>query len=133
MTAPTVAELEQLAQTYATGTAPWLAFAVHQGDADLIAELLAHLDGIQLRTLAVVLASQIPRPRTRPDDGVVDEVAIARVAAGDDAPLSKAERAAAARLMADQGATQSQISRRLHMSGTSVQQVLNQMEESNAA
>jgi DNA-binding NarL/FixJ family response regulator len=121
---PTVAERETLAQTYAVSTAPWLAFAVHQRDADQIAELLQPLGVQELRALAVVLASQLPRPRTRPDDGVIDEVAVQRAAAGEEMSLSKPEKAAAAQLMASRGLNQSEIARRLHTSHTTIHHLL---------
>lgn len=121
---PTTDELEELAQAYAVTIAPRLAFAVSNKDAPAVADLLEDLNGIQLRALAVVLASQIPQPRTRPNDGVVDEVAIARMAAGEEEPLSRPERAELVRLLASQGVTWTEIARRLHMSTTSVRKIL---------
>lgn len=124
MDEPTVAELESLAQSYAVTLAPHLAFAVHQGDATQVAELLQPLDVVQLRTLAVVLAEQIPRPRSRPEDGVVDEIAVARAAEGEQVPLTRAERVAALQLMRLRGHTRAEISRRLRMSGATVKKLL---------
>lgn len=120
----TTDELEELAQAYAVTIAPRLAFAVHTKNATAVADLLESLDGIRLRALAVVLASHIPQPRTRPNDGVVDEVAVARAVAGEDIPLSRPEREEVVRRLVARDTTFTEIGRRLHMSTASVRKVL---------
>ena len=120
-----LADLDDLADWHASYTAPYLAWAVACHDRELIAELLEPLDIINLRALAVVLAAQVPRPRTRPDDGVVDEVAVRRAAAGEHrGPLTRAERIAAVRLMHQQGARRDLISRRLGVSWATISRIL---------
>lgn len=117
--------LDDLAAWHASYTAPYLAWAVACHDRELIAELLEPLDIISLRALAVVLASLVPRPGTRPDDGVVDEVAVRRAAAGEHrGPLTRAERIAAVRLMHQQGVRRDLISRRLGVSWATIGRIL---------
>jgi len=117
--------LDDLAAWHASYTAPYLAWAVAHHDRELIAELLEPLDIINLRALAVVLAAQVPRPNTRPDDGVIDEVAVRRAAAGEHrGPLTRAERIAAVRLMHQQGARRDLISRRLGVSWATIGRIL---------
>lgn len=94
---------EALAQRMARTTAPHLAFAVQQGDPDLVAALLAPLTMQDLYVLVVVLAGQAPPPLCRPEDGIFDEVAVQRAAAGGEVALTKAEQVAAMRLMHARG------------------------------
>jgi len=122
----TTEQLEQLAQSLAVTVAPSLALAVHCGNAREIARLLTPLSRQELLALAVVLASQVPQPRTRPDDGVIDEVAIRRAINGEQVPLTPAERARAVRIMAAAGAAPGTIARHLHMSKNRVEQILDQ-------
>ncbi|MBA9003686.1 hypothetical protein [Thermomonospora cellulosilytica] len=123
---------EELAEFHAGYTAPWLAWAVYQRDPALVAELLEPLDVQSLRALAVVLASQIPRPRTRPDDGVVDEIAVRRAADGDVGPLTRAERAAAVRLMHRRGASWTEIETTLRVSGATISRLVGLKTERKA-
>lgn len=125
-------DLDQLAERHAVITAPWLVWGVYTGDADLIAEELEPLTRQDLLALAVVLASQVPQPRTRPDDGVVDEVAVERAAAGKVGPLTRAERAAAIRLMAARRVPIRQIQEALHVNHRTVDRVLGRREEGAA-
>jgi hypothetical protein len=118
VTALTAEQREELAETLASNTVPWLTYAVHMGDADTIANLLIGLDPQELMALAVVLASRCPRPLMRPDDGVVDEIAVARACAGERVPLSGPERVAAARALIAQGIGATKAAERLHVSGT---------------
>jgi hypothetical protein len=60
----------------------------------------------------------------RQNDGIVDEVAIERRMAGEPVALTTAELEEAARQLGARGFTTTQITRRLHMSGTRVNQVL---------
>lgn len=122
----TTEQLEQLAQSLAVTVAPNLALAVHCGNASEIARLLTPLSRQELLALAVVLASQVPQPRTRPDDGVVDDVAVRRAINGEQIPLTRTERAHAVQLMADAGAAPGTIARQLHMSKHRVEQILQQ-------
>jgi hypothetical protein len=125
----TVEELDHLAEHLAVSTAPWLTWAVHTRDPGLVAELLDSLTHQDLLALAVTLASQVPQPRTRPDDGVVDEVAVMRAAEGHVGPLTRAERAAAIRLMVKRGVPEKRIERGLHVSFRTIQRVLAQSEQ----
>lgn len=122
----TAEEREELAQCLAGSVAPHLATAVHDGDAAKVAELLRPLDRQQLLALAVVLASRVPQPRTRPDDGHVDEIAVRRAINGEAIALTRAEREEAVRVMAASGAAVNTIGRRLHMSGERVERILGQ-------
>jgi len=109
---------EQLAERMAAIDAPWLAWAVHTRDAGLVSELLEPLSRQELYALAVALASQVPRPRTRPDDGEVDEVAVERAADLSNpspGPLTRAERAEAIRLMVSRRVPYLQIVRRFQV------------------
>jgi hypothetical protein len=95
-------DLEQLAERMAAIDAPWLAWAVHTRNPAVVSGILCPLTVQELYALAVALASQIPQPRTRPDDGVVDEVVVERaadLAHPLEGPLTRAERAEAIRLM----------------------------------
>lgn len=60
----------------------------------------------------------------RPDDGVLDEIAIERRLAGEPIALSTAELREAARQLAARGCTATTIAKRLGMSGASVNQAL---------
>lgn len=62
MTALSVEERNELAETLADSTVPWLTYAVHTRDEQAVADLLGGLDRQQLLGLAVVLASRCPRP-----------------------------------------------------------------------
>lgn len=124
MTAPSTEELDHLAEVLASNTAPWLAWAVHHRDKRLIDELVEPFDFQQLRALVVVLASQVPQPRTRPNDGIVDEVAVRRAADGDVGPLTREERAEAIRLMHRRGEPIREILRRLHVTTMTVDRVM---------
>jgi hypothetical protein len=116
VTAPmSVAEREHLAQQYASRLAPWLRFAVHQGDADLIEDLIGGLDRQQLLALAVVLAAD-GEAASRPDDGLVDEVAIQRVTGGEFVPLSPREQVVAAKLLKRRGRTWDEMTALLRVS-----------------
>lgn len=109
MTAPkaaapaSVAEREIAAQQVARTTAQHLAFAVRQNDRNLIEQLLLPLSRQDLWTLAVVQADQAPAPRSRPEDGLIDDIAGQRAAAGERLPLTKAERDRAIRRMDRRG------------------------------
>lgn len=116
--------LEELAEAVASNIVPSLAFAVHQGDAAAIGHILTGLTVQELYALAVVLAAQVPQPRTRPNDGVIDEVAVHRAATEQPGPLTRAERAEAVRLMARRGASVGAIAVHLHMNAVSVQKIL---------
>jgi hypothetical protein len=119
-------ELEELAQSYAVTVAPALAVAVHERDAGRVNALLAPLDRQQLLTLSVVLASQVGHPRTRPDDGVIDEVAVRRAVNGEQtAPLTRAERTEAVRILHEQGMGAAVIARHLRMSDARVKKIIN--------
>lgn len=110
-----VAQKEHLAQRYGSRLAPWLRFAVQQRDADLVEELIGGLDRQQLLVLAVVLAAD-GEPASRPDDGVIDEVAIQRVVGGEFVPLSPTEQAVAAKLMHRRGRTWDEMTGLLRVS-----------------
>ena len=124
MTSPDEAALEHLAQVLASTTVPWLTYAVHIRNKQMIHDLLTSLDLQELYGLAVALAARIAKPLMRPDDGVIDEIAIARACAGEPVPLSAPERYAAAHLLAAHGATNSTIGDRLHISDATVKRLL---------
>lgn len=126
MNAPvlTAEEREELAETLASNTVPWLTYAVHMGDADTVANLLVGLDPQELMALAVVLASRCPRPLMRPDDGVVDEIAVARACAGEHVPLTSEERIEAARVLAVQDIGPTEVARRLNVATTTAERLL---------
>jgi len=104
VTAPmTVTQKEHLACQYAIKLGPWLRFAVDQGDAEQVEELIGGLDQQQLMVLAVVLAAEGPAPASRPDDGLIDETAVRRVLDGQSVPLSPLEQSVAAKEMKRRG------------------------------
>lgn len=107
-------------------------------DRTAIAALLAELDGEQSRALPVVLAAMVPAdtdpadllawvtdtptqgpPQRRRRRGEVDAAVVDRAAAGEPLQTTRAEKAAAARKLVDQGAPATQIARRLRVSGSS--------------
>lgn len=103
--AATLLDREALAQQMATTTAQHLAFAVQQRDPTMVEQLLLPLSRQELITLAVVLADQAPPARSRPEDGLIDDIAVERAAKGERIPLTKAERDRAIRRMARRGVT----------------------------
>ena len=105
-------------------TVPWLTFGVHTRDAAMVRDLLTGLDRQELLGLAVVLAARCPRPLMRPDDGVVDEIAVARACAGEPVPLSPPERVAAAHKLAGRGVARTTIGKVLHVSDDTVKRLL---------
>jgi hypothetical protein len=129
VTPMTVAEREHLAQQYAGKLAPWLRFAVAQRDAGMIADLIAGLDMQQLLALAVVLAADGPESMSRPDDGDIDEVAVARVVDGDRVPLSPPEQVRAARIMQRRGHTWDEMQRVLGVSRCTLSRLLKSPEQ----
>lgn len=129
MTQPTVAELEHLAQTYGSTIAPWLAFGVQHAYKGMVADLIGGLGVQELRALCVVLAEAYPQPHARPDDGIVDQVAVERAAAGEQVPpLSESERLAVMRLMSSRGVAARVIAQRLHVAVETVQGVVGSRE-----
>lgn len=116
----TVEEREELGETLASIVVPWLTYGVHHGDEQLVAEQLLPLDRQELMALAVVLASRCRYPLMRPDDGIVDDVAVERASTGEPMPLTSAERFAAARLLASRGIGPVEAGRRLGVDRTSV-------------
>lgn len=116
MTTPTIDDRDALAQRYGATIAHRLRWAVHKSNAAEVAALIEPLDGQQLRTLAVVLASQASRPRSRPDDGEVDEVAIDRAIDGQHVELTPAEKRAAVQLMRSRGYSRNDTAVALRMS-----------------
>ena len=120
----TVEERDELAETLASNTVPWLTYAVHTGDERTVAELLVGLDPQELMALAVVLASRCRYPLVRPDDGVVDEIAAARAAAGEPVPLTSAERLVAARMLHTRGIGAIEAARRLNVTTTTATRLL---------
>jgi len=76
--------------------------------------------------LAAFHASQ---PRTRPDDGIVDEVAVRRAIEGEQVgPLTREERAQAVRLMYRRGTSWEDISERLGVSHYTIGRLLGGQE-----
>ena len=133
MTGPAEAGREHLAQVLASTTVPWLTYAVHTRDARMVRDLLTGLDRQGLYGLAVVLASRCAKPLMRPDDGVIDEVAVARACAGEPVPLSGPERVAAAHKLADRGVSVTSIGRLLRVSDTTARRLLDLTAEQDVA
>ena len=123
---PAGAGREHLAQVLASTTVPWLAYAVHTRDAPMVRDLLVGLDRQELFGLAVVLASRCAKPLMRSDDGVIDEVAVARACAGEPVPLSAPERGAAAHELAARGVSYASIGKLLHVSDVTARRLLEQ-------
>jgi hypothetical protein len=119
-----VEERELLAQTLASNTVPWLTYAVHTRDEQTVRDLLLGLDYQELLALAVVLASRCSKPLQRPDDGVIDEIAVARACAGEATPLSPRERVVAAHKLADRGLGPSAIGKTLRVSDATAKRLL---------
>lgn len=61
---------------------------------------------------------------TRPDDGVVDRVAIYRALKGEPEPLTRRERVVAVRWATWRGWTRTMIARNLHMNNQRVNEIL---------
>lgn len=120
---------EVLAQHTAATTAPHLAFAVQRRDGDLVAQILQSLNLQELHALVVVLADQAPASRSRPEDGLVDEIAVERAAKGDPIPLTRVERDAAIRRMHARGVSLRQTASHFHVSYETAQQALSQPEQ----
>lgn len=75
---------------------------------------------------------------SRPDDGIVDDVAIERVAAGESTtvnpvPLSPPERLRVAEVIASQGGGSSMVAKRLHVNGATAWDLLGSVAEANRA
>lgn len=119
---------ELLAQLLASNTVPWLTYAVHVRNEQMVADILTGLDRQELLGLAVVLASRCAKPLMRPDDGVVDEIAVARACAGEPVPLSARERVTAAHKLAERGESQSGIAKLLRVSDATAKRLLEQDE-----
>ena len=124
MSVPAEATREHLAQVLASTTVPWLTYAVHTRDAAMVRDLLTGLDRQELYGLAVVLAARVAKPLMRPDDGVIDEIAIARACAGEPVPLSGPERVAAAHTLVGKGVPVTSIGRLLRVSDMTVGRLL---------
>ena len=120
MSVPAEAAREHLAQVLSSTVVPWLTYAVHRGDAAMVRDVLTGLDRQELYGLAVVLASRCRYPLVRPDDGVVDEIAVERACEGEPMPLTSAERLAAARLLLAQGIGPKEGGKRLGLDHTTV-------------
>lgn len=120
----TVEDKDRLAEVLADSTVPWLTLAVHLGDAEMVAEQIEHLDRQELMALAVVLAARCPRPLMRPDDGEIDDIAVGRACRGEKVPLTRLERLAAVAILLDRRVTPNEISRRLHMSGSTTTRLI---------
>jgi hypothetical protein len=117
-------EKERLAQVLASTTAPWVTYGVHTRNPQMVHNTLIGLDWQELAALVVVLASRCAKPLMRPDDGVIDEVLVARACAGEPVPLSGPERVAAAHMLADRGRSKEAIGRILHVSEATVKRLL---------
>ena len=76
-----------------------------------------------MRQLVIALAAARRPKWTLPSDGTVDETAVALAASGKPVRLTRPERDAAARRIISAGGGPSQLSARLHMSGTTAARV----------
>lgn len=131
--APTIEELDQLAEVLASTTAPRLAIAVHTRNAHQTRELLTTLNQQELIALAVVLAQRWPNPYSRPDDGVIDEIAVRRVADGELLPLTHDERVAVTRILTARGHGTSEVSRRLKVNGVTAKNLITEAQNQQEA
>jgi hypothetical protein len=129
----TIAQRDDLADLMASSVAPHLTHAVHREDEHAVADLLIPLDWQELVALTVVLAKRCPRPLVRPDDGVVDEIAVTRACAGEPIPLTGPERLAAGRILADQNIGPTEAAERLHIAKTVAERLLNLAKNEAAA
>lgn len=127
MTALTVEQRDELAERLASTVMPWLTYAVHTRDAATVEAFLTGLDRQELVALAVVLAARCPQPLVRPDDGIVDEIAIARACAGEPVPLTRVERLEAVRILHGRGYSNSEIGRRLHLAGSTTKHLVDKL------
>lgn len=125
----TLAQKEHLACQYAIKLGPWLRFAVEQQDPELVAGLIGDLDRQRLMVLAVVLAADGPAPSSRPDDGLVDEVAVSRVLDGQPVPLSPLEQSVAAKEMRRRGWQRRDILAALRVSRKRMETLLSMPEQ----
>jgi hypothetical protein len=91
---------------------------VHDHQAAAVERLLTPLGVIELRALAVVLASLRKPKRTLPEDGIVDEIAVELAARGEPVMLTKTERHAAAGQIVAWGHGPAVVAARLHLNGT---------------
>jgi DNA-binding NarL/FixJ family response regulator len=115
---------EALAQQMASTTAQHLTFAVQQRDPAMVEQLLLPLSRQELITLAVVLADQAPAARSRPEDGLIDDIAVERAAKGERVPLTKAERDRAIRRMDRRGVAWRVIAEQFGVSVKTVKRAL---------
>jgi hypothetical protein len=121
----TIAQRDELAELMASSVAPHLTHAVHREDDHAIADLLMPLDWQELVALAVVLAKRCPQPLMRPDDGIIDEIAVARACTGEPIVLTGPERLAAGRILAAQDIGPTEAAQRLHIAKTVAERLLN--------
>lgn len=98
--------------------------AVSRYDQAAVAELLTPLSSDNLRVAARAFAARYPFPQLRPEDGIVDEFAIRRAAAGEPVLLSRVERDLAIRLMHRRGVEVRAVREHLRVSGSTVAKVL---------
>jgi hypothetical protein len=122
-------EREHMAQVLASTTVPWLTYAVHTRNRQMVADVLTDLDRQELMALAVVLAARCPRPLMRPDDGEVDEIAVARACSGEPVPLSARERLEAVRVLMARGRGVGEISELLNVSGNTARRLMDKVNE----
>lgn len=125
MTPLTVGERDDLAELMASSVAPHLTHAVHRQDATEVAELLVPLEWQELMALAVVLAKRCPQPLVRPDDGIIDMIAVERACRGEPITLTIPERLAAGRILARRGVGPTEASQLLHVAKTVAERLLN--------
>ncbi|MBB2742884.1 UNVERIFIED_ORG: DNA-binding CsgD family transcriptional regulator [Microbispora rosea subsp. rosea] len=91
---------------------------VHEYRPTAVEQLLTPLGVVELRALAVVLASRRRPKRTLPEDGLVDELAVELAARGEQVTLTKTERELAAAQIVAWGHGPAEIAARLHINGT---------------
>ncbi|WP_157254833.1 hypothetical protein [Nonomuraea typhae] len=95
-----------------------LTWFVHTYQPAAVHRLLAGLNVLELRALAVVLA-KLRRPRwSLPEDGIVDELAVEIAARGEQVALTKTERRRAAERIVAAGHSAAELGTRLHLSGS---------------
>lgn len=117
---------DELAEYLHATRAPELARAVQQRDPAKVNEIVTSMPLSDLYALVVVLASEWPLPPSpliRAEDGIFDEITVARVAGGTPLPLTVAERNAVIRLMRRRGVTVREIAEYLGLSKSQVAKV----------
>lgn len=110
-----------------------LVYYVHHRHEPGCHALLEALDTQQLHALAVALADKVPPPSARPDDGIVDEVAVDRFIDGERVSLTSTERDAVVPAMLNRGHTLTQAAAALRVSYSTARQIRDRLQREEVA